>query len=61
VIAPPRTARAGLLFQEIDAYGFLHILPVSVLPGYPPGFFEEQGIIKVVEIDDQEKEIHLRR
>ncbi|MFP4364862.1 MAG: DEAD/DEAH box helicase [Spirochaetia bacterium] len=55
----PRTAIPGLLFQEIDAYGFLHILPVSTLPGYPPGFFEEQDIINVVEIDEPEKEILL--
>lgn len=55
----PRTAVPGLLFQEIDAYGFLHILPISTLPGYPPGFFEEQEIIKVVEIDELEKEILL--
>ncbi|MFP4268414.1 MAG: DEAD/DEAH box helicase [Spirochaetaceae bacterium] len=59
VTTGPRTAVPGLLFQEIDAYGFLHILPVSTLPGYPPGFFEEQEIIKVVEIDEQEKEISL--
>ncbi|MEX2443606.1 MAG: DEAD/DEAH box helicase [Alkalispirochaeta sp.] len=59
VATTPRTAVPGLLFQEIDAYGFLHILPVSTLPGYPPGFFEEQEIIKVVEIDDHEKEILL--
>jgi superfamily II DNA or RNA helicase len=59
VTTAPRTAVPGLLFQEIDAYGFLHVLPVSTLPGYPPGFFEEQEIIKVVEIDEQEKEILL--
>ena len=57
VTTGPRTAVPGLLFQEIDAYGFLHILPVSTLPGYPPGFFEEQEIIKVVEIEEHEKEI----
>ncbi|MDY7026927.1 MAG: DEAD/DEAH box helicase [Spirochaetota bacterium] len=56
---PSRTAVPGLLFQEIDAYGFLHILPVSSLPGYPPGFFEEQEIINVVEIEEQEKEVLL--
>ena len=43
VTTAPRTAVPGLLFQEIDAYGFLHVLPVSTLPGYPPGFFEEAG------------------
>lgn len=59
VATSPRIAVPGLLFQEIDAYGFLHILPVSTLPGYPPGFFEEQEIIKVVEIDEQEKEVLL--
>jgi len=59
VTTAPRTAVPGLLFQEIDAYGFLHILPVSTLPGYPPGFFERQEIITVVEIDEQEKEILL--
>jgi superfamily II DNA or RNA helicase len=59
VATSPRNAVPGLLFQEIDAYGFLHILPVSTLPGYSPGFFEEQEIIKVVEIDEQEKEVLL--
>ena len=59
ITTAPRTAVPGLLFQEIDAYGYLHVLPVSTLPGYPPGFFEEQEIIKVVEIDEQEKEILL--
>ena len=33
VTTAPRTAVPGLLFQEIDAYGFLHVLPVSTLPG----------------------------
>jgi superfamily II DNA or RNA helicase len=59
VTTSPRTAVPGLFFQEIDSYGFLHIRPVSTLPGYPPGFFEEQEIIKVVEVDDHEKEILL--
>ncbi len=59
ITTSPRTAVPGLLFQEIDAYGYLHILPVSTLPGYPPGFFEKQEIIKVVEIDEAEKEILL--
>jgi superfamily II DNA or RNA helicase len=56
---PPRTAIPGLLFQEIDAYGYLHILPISTVPGYPPGFFEEQEIIKILEINEQEKELLL--
>lgn len=59
VNAGARTATPGLLFQEIDAYGFLHVRPVSTLPGYPPGFFDEQEIVKVVEIDEDEKEVLL--
>lgn len=59
VATSPRTAVPGLLFQEIDSYGFLHVLPVSTLPGYPPEFFEDQQIINVVEIDEQEKEVRV--
>ncbi len=51
----PRTASSSLLFKEIDAYGFLHILPLIHLEQYPPGFFEDQDITKVVEIDQDEK------
>ncbi len=51
----PRTASSSLLFKEIDAYGFLHILPLIHLDQYPPGFFEDQDITKVVEIDQDEK------
>lgn len=51
----PRTASSSLLFKEIDAYGFLHILPLIHLDTYPPGFFEDQDITKVVEIDQSEK------
>jgi superfamily II DNA or RNA helicase len=59
VTTSPRTAVPGLLFQEIDAYGFLHVLPISTLPGYPAGFLEQQEIIKVAEIDEHDKEILL--
>ncbi len=51
----PRTASSSLLFKEIDAYGFLHILPLIHLDAYPPGFFEDQDITKIVEIDQDEK------
>ncbi len=51
----PRVAVPALIFKEIDAYGYLHIRPVAFLPGYPPGFFEDQDIIKVVEPDEAEK------
>ncbi|HKL58089.1 MAG TPA: DEAD/DEAH box helicase [Sphaerochaeta sp.] len=51
----PRTASSSLLFKEIDAYGFLHILPLIHLESYPPGFFEDHDITKVVEIDQDEK------
>lgn len=50
-----KTASPALIFQEIDAYGYLHVRPVSYLPGYPPGFFEDHDIIKVVEPDEAEK------
>lgn len=56
---PPKTTVPGLLFQEIDAYGYLHVKPVSSIPGYPPGFFDDQDIIKIVEMDEQEKELSL--
>lgn len=55
----PRTASSSLLFKEIDAYGFLHILPLIHLESYPPGFFEDQDITKVVEIDQDEKTLSI--
>lgn len=55
----PRTASSSLLFKEIDAYGFLHILPLIHLESYPPGFFEDQDITKVVEIDPDEKTLSI--
>ena len=51
----PRVAGTGLVFKEIDDYGYLHVVPVACLAGYPPGFFEIQDIVKVVEFDDEEK------
>lgn len=53
----PRIAGAALIFKEIDEYGYLHVKPCSFLSGYPQGFFEEQDVVKVVEIDDDEKRI----
>ena len=58
-IGKPRLAQAALLFHEIDAYGFLHVRPMVHLEGYPPGFFEDQEIIKVVDIDTEEKRIEV--
>ncbi|HKM07598.1 MAG TPA: hypothetical protein VJ869_11475, partial [Sphaerochaeta sp.] len=55
----PRTASSSLLFKEIDAYGFLHILPLIHLESYPPGFFEDHDITKVVEIDQDEKTLSI--
>ncbi len=51
----PRVAEPALAFKEIDQYGYLHVRPVSWLPGYPPGFFEDQEIVNVVEFDEEEK------
>ena len=57
--SPPITASSSLVFKEIDAYGYLHILPLIHLESYPPGFFEEQDIIKVVYLDETEKLISI--
>ncbi len=51
------TASAGLLFKEIDAYGYLHVKPLAFVPGYPLHFFEDQEIVKVVTIDAEEKQL----
>jgi superfamily II DNA or RNA helicase len=51
----PRTASSSLLFKEIDAYGYLHILPLIHLDSYPPAFFEDQDITKIVDFDREEK------
>ncbi len=56
-IGRPRVAKPALVFQEIDAYGYLHVVPRSYVSGYPLGFFEEQDVVKVVEFDDEEKQI----
>ncbi|POR04041.1 hypothetical protein AU468_04300 [Alkalispirochaeta sphaeroplastigenens] len=59
VYGKPRSLRAALIFQEIDAHDYLHLKPVSSLDGYPPGFFEEQDILKVVETDYQERQLRI--
>lgn len=53
----PISASPSLFFKEIDAYGYLHILPLIHLESYPPGFFEEQDIVKVVRLDETEKQL----
>jgi len=57
VPGPVREARPGLLFSDLDAYGYLHIRPVAVLEGYPPGFFEDFDATKAAELDDEERRI----
>jgi len=52
-----REARPGLLFSDLDAYGYLHIRPVAVIDGYPPGFFEDFEATKVAEPDDEERSV----
>jgi superfamily II DNA or RNA helicase len=55
----PREAGMALVFKEIDPYGYLHVRPVSFVPGYPPGFFEDQDITTVVELDDEARTLSL--
>ena len=55
----PKTAAASLLFKEIDAYGYLHILPLIHLDSYPPAFFEEQNITRVVDFDQEGKTLSI--
>jgi len=52
-----RQARPALSFSKIDEYGYLHVRPVSSLGGYPPGFFEDFDVTKVVELDDEARRI----
>ncbi len=51
---PPRLARPALLFREVDSYGYLHVRPISILPGYPPGFLEDEEISLVAERNEEE-------
>ncbi len=55
----PRSLRPAIVFREIDAYNYLHLQPMSSLDGYPPGFFEEQDIMKIVELDYQERQLRI--
>lgn len=55
----PREAGMALVFKEIDPYRYLHVRPVSFVPGYPPGFFEDQDITTVVEVDDEARTLSL--
>jgi superfamily II DNA or RNA helicase len=58
-VKPARPAQAlpGLLFMEIDKYGYLHIRPISVLRGFPPLFLENEEIVTVAEMDETDKTI----
>ncbi|MBL8968718.1 MAG: DEAD/DEAH box helicase [Spirochaetaceae bacterium] len=55
--APSRVARPALVFSDVDEYGYLHVRPVSSLEPYPPGFFEDNEITKIAEIDEEEKRL----
>ncbi|MDR1586255.1 MAG: DEAD/DEAH box helicase [Treponema sp.] len=55
--ARPALALPGLLFMEIDKYGYLHIRPISFLRGFPPLFLENEEIVSVAEIDETGKTI----
>lgn len=54
-----RITQGALLFKEVDPYGYLHLRPVYYLEGYPPGFLEEQNIIRLAEIDKDFKTIKI--
>ncbi len=54
-----RATNPALFFKEIDAYGYLHIKPLAYLPGFPPGFFEDQEIVRIVEIDSDERTLRI--
>ncbi|MDR1411204.1 MAG: DEAD/DEAH box helicase [Spirochaetaceae bacterium] len=53
----PALALPGLLFMEIDKYGYLHIRPISFLRGFPPLFLENEEIVSVAEMDETGKTI----
>jgi superfamily II DNA or RNA helicase len=55
--ARPAFALPGLLFMEIDKYGYLHIRPISFLRGFPPLFLENEEIVTVAEMDETDKTI----
>jgi superfamily II DNA or RNA helicase len=55
--ARPAFALPGLLFMEIDKYGYLHIRPISFLRGFPPLFLENEEIVTVAEMDETGKTI----
>jgi SNF2 family DNA or RNA helicase len=55
--ARPALALPGLLFMEIDRYGYLHIRPISFLRGFPPLFLENEEIVSVAEMDETGKTI----
>jgi superfamily II DNA or RNA helicase len=58
--APPRIARPAIIFQDIDAYGYLHIRCASFAEGFPPGMLEEGDLSRVVELDPDERSIRVR-
>jgi superfamily II DNA or RNA helicase len=55
--ARPAAALPGLLFMEIDKYGYLHIRPISFLRDFPPLFLENEEIVTVAEMDETDKTI----
>ncbi|GHV75939.1 helicase SNF [Spirochaetia bacterium] len=49
----PAHAVPGLLFMEIDAFGYLHVRPISLLRDLPPLFLENGEIVTVVTMDEK--------
>ena len=56
----PIAAQPALIFQAIDEYGYLHVIPDAHVDGFQAGTVLEKGIIRAVSIDDKEKTVEIR-
>ncbi|MBO8436148.1 MAG: DEAD/DEAH box helicase [Spirochaetes bacterium] len=56
----PVMAQPALIFQAIDEYGYLHVLPDSYVEGFQAGVIAEKDIIRAVKVIDEEKTVEIR-
>lgn len=56
----PLAASPALIFQEVDEYGYLHVLADAHIEGLPTGAITEKGLTRVARVDEDARTLEIR-
>ena len=59
-VKKPVIATPALIFQEVDEYGYLHVIIDAYVEGFQPGTITEKGISRIAKISDEDKVVEIR-